>query len=67
LAKDQISTVQPTDDGLTIGDILPNPNEPIEHNDNNANNLDNLFEDIPDDLSDEDYTTVTSEEDIVPL
>jgi hypothetical protein len=67
LAKDQISIVQPTDDGLTIGDVLPNPNKPIEHNDNNENNLDNLVEDIPDDLSDEDYTTATSEEDIVPL
>jgi hypothetical protein len=67
LAKDQVSYVQPTDDGLTIGDVLPNPNKPIEHNDDNENNLDNLVEDIPDDLSDEDYTTVASEEDIVPL
>jgi hypothetical protein len=45
---------------------LPNPNDPIAHKDDNANNLDNLVEDIPDDLSDEDYTT-ESEEDIVPL
>jgi hypothetical protein len=62
LAKDQISYVQPTDDGQAIGDNLPNPNEPIDHNGSNENNLDNPV----DDLSDEDNTT-ESKEDIVPL
>jgi hypothetical protein len=66
LAKDHISYVQPTNNGLTIGDVLPNPNKPIDHNGNNEINLDNLVEDIPEDLSDDDYTT-ESKEDIVPL